>query len=353
MLAQLFKSPLKRWLILGLVVLSAHLGLLQSMPLSLNDPADNSAALPFITRTITPEVAPKPEAPKVVVAPQEAPKPRPAPRPVPPPPAPAVAQAPAPQPVTPVTTPVDAIAPATPASDPPEPPEPAASLAAPVEIAPQFNPEALTRSIKLLYKVNSSKSRFTADGELNWRNNGTSYQARMGYSAFGFSRSQTSVGNIAELGLKPNRFADKNRNEVAAHFVHVEGKVVFSANTPDVALKSGAQDRLSILVQLGALIGSNLTKFAPGSTLSFQTVGPRSAETWVFALEGNETLDLPGGQLDTLRLVRQPREPYDQRVEVWLAPALGYLPARIRISEANGEWLDQKWYGTAEPDPEE
>jgi hypothetical protein len=31
---------------------------------------------------------------------------------------------------------------------------------------------------------------------------------------------------------------------------------------------------------------------------------------------------------------------------VELAPALGYLPARIRITEANGDYVDQQWLAT-------
>ena len=41
--------------------------------------------------------------------------------------------------------------------------------------------------------------------------------------------------------------------------------------------------------------------------------------------------------------MRNPRQAYDQKVEVWLAPQLGYLPARIRITETNGDSIDQQW----------
>jgi hypothetical protein len=47
--------------------------------------------------------------------------------------------------------------------------------------------------------------------------------------------------------------------------------------------------------------------------------------------------------------VRNPRREFDQRVELWLAPALGYLPARIRITEANGDYIDQKWLSSEAP----
>jgi hypothetical protein len=55
---------------------------------------------------------------------------------------------------------------------------------------------------------------------------------------------------------------------------------------------------------------------------------------------------LPGGDQITLKLVRNPREEFDQKVELWLAPTLGYLPARIKITEQNGDYVDQKWLAT-------
>jgi hypothetical protein len=56
-----------------------------------------------------------------------------------------------------------------------------------------------------------------------------------------------------------------------------------------------------------------------------------------------ETLELPGGTVQALKLTRNPRQPYDQQVDIWLAPTLGYLPARIRILESNGDFIDQQW----------
>ena len=109
---------------------------------------------------------------------------------------------------------------------------------------------------------------------------------------------------------------------------------------------AGAQDRLSVLLQLGALVASEPERFGPGTTLTVQTVGPREADLWLFTFEGRESLTLPGGTLEGIKLVRNPRKPYDQRVEIWLAPALGYLPARIRITETNGDAMDQQWLST-------
>ena len=53
-------------------------------------------------------------------------------------------------------------------------------------------------------------------------------------------------------------------------------------------------------------------------------------------------LDLPFGETATLKLSRQPRREFDQKVELWYAPALGYLPVRSRITQANGDFVDQQ-----------
>ena len=44
-----------------------------------------------------------------------------------------------------------------------------------------------------------------------------------------------------------------------------------------------------------------------------------------------------GGPTATVRLVREPRRPYDTRAEVWLDPARSYLPVRARLSHGAGD----------------
>ena len=155
-------------------------------------------------------------------------------------------------------------------------------------------------------------------------------------------RSQTSVGSIGADGLMPTRFADRSRNEVAAHFDRNGGKVTFSANTPEAELLTAAQDQLSLPLQLAAMVAAEPEKFGRGTTITIQVVGPRQASLWLLTVEGPETLALPIGELETLKLQRNPRQPYDQKVELWLAPSHGYLPARIRLTDPNGAYLDQK-----------
>ncbi|MBU3740015.1 MAG: DUF3108 domain-containing protein, partial [Rhodoferax sp.] len=202
---------------------------------------------------------------------------------------------------------------------------------------------------RLRYRVEANKFPFVLSSELLWQHDGRDYATRLSFSAFGQSRVQTSRGQLDEDGLRPVRFSDRTRSEVAAHFNRAQGRVMFSANTPDAPLLAGAQDRLSVLLQLGALLAGEPARYPAASTLTIQTIGPRDADTWLFTVDATETLELPGGTLQAVRLVRNPRKEFDQRVEIWLAPAQAYLPVRVRITDPNGDRVDQLWLGTESP----
>ena len=184
--------------------------------------------------------------------------------------------------------------------------------------------------------------RYQADAELLFRHDASHYEARLELRSALGTRVQTSAGRIGPTGLMPRRFSSKWRSEQAAHFNPDQGRISFSANTPDAPLLAGAQDRLSVLVQLGAQLAAAPTPYPEGSRFETQTVGPRDAEIWTFTLDSTETLALPAGHFQTVKLSRAPRREYDPRVEAWLAPSLGYLPVRIRITQANGDFVDQQ-----------
>ncbi len=356
--------PLKGLVALTAVVVVAHVAVLQAGTLSLPtlNPAPAPTARPFVTRTLASAPAPAPAPTSVAPTAAVKPAPQAQKRPT----RPAATFAPIPdEPVTPEIAPAQEIATA-PTETPPEiAPEEmerkvevalfeAAVVEAPAitpreAATPPLAPATVPGSALLRYEVESNKLPFTVKGTFKWQQDVNAYNAQLAYSAFGFSRSQTSEGAVSGTGLAPQRFADKLRNEVAAHFNYDAKKITFSANTPDVALQAGAQDRLSVLIQLGAQIAAAPERYPEGTTLSFQTIGPRDAATWLFTVQGQETLALPGGDMPTIKLLRNPREDYDQKVELWLAPTLGYLPARIRITEHNGDAIDQKWLATESP----
>ena len=203
----------------------------------------------------------------------------------------------------------------------------------------------LPESARLSYKVigGAKGLNYHARAELLWQNSVSQYAASLTVSAlFIGSRSMASQGQIVSEGLAPGRFADKYKSEVAAHFEPAKGQVSFSANTPTVPWIKGMQDRVSVFFQLAGMLAAKPDDFPVGSTISMVTVGPRDADGWTFVVEAAETLVLPFGEMGTLKLSRQPRKEFDQKVEIWYAPSLGYLPVRSKITQSNGDFVDQQ-----------
>ena len=197
---------------------------------------------------------------------------------------------------------------------------------------------------KLLFEVvgYSKGIRYSADGDIVWQHDGSNYQMRqeVRHMLLG-SRSQTSVGALSLQGLQPLRFGDKYKQERAVHFERVKQRISFSSNAPSQTLQDGAQDRLSVLAQLASLMAGSPHLRQAGQALQLQVAAPRSADVWSFVVEKQESLKLPIGSLPTLKLSRMPLLTHDQTVEIWLSPSHGYLPAKVRISQSNGDVLEQ------------
>lgn len=207
--------------------------------------------------------------------------------------------------------------------------------------------------VRLHYDVSAltGGNRNTAGAHISWTHDGSSYQASLLVTKFLLHMRQwTSKGTLGETGLAPVRFGDKGRgSEVAAHFVREEGKVVFSANTPEAALLPGAQDHLSVFMQLASLWAGEPQRYAAGDSISFQSIGPRQSETWTFVVSPEESITVPGGTFPAIKLTRDATGDYSTKAELWLAPKLAYLPAHIRLTETNGNVLDMVWTDSEQP----
>ena len=236
----------------------------------------------------------------------------------------------------------------------PAPPTPP-SASAPAPAAPPWLTQAKfvwPAPALLNYELSGTSKgvRYTANASISWKQQDNSYQLRHEIQAFLFGkRSQTSAGQMGATGLLPTRFGDQFRQEQAAHFDRAKGVLIYSANTPSQAIEEGAQDRVSLFVQLaGAMAGTPDLRNA-GQQLNFQVVSAKQAEVWSFAVLGNEKIKLPLGEIDSLKLHRVPRNEYDQKIDMWLSPAHGYLPARIRITLANGDVIEETLKSVAKP----
>jgi hypothetical protein len=335
--------------LLTVAVVAVHIWLFGAVPGITHTSSKHGS---FIARTVTVAAA---AAPPVAAAPEVANESQPAPKPharvAQTPPAPRKQEGPV------LARPARAIS-----SKPPEQSTPvagASSAPAAAASAPSTHASgaaaaphaAVAPSARWNYIVTAHGMGLTLHGSavLDWRNNNGEYEAQLSTrSPFPFvkPRTQRSVGRVTAQGLEPLRFSDKTRSEEAAHFDRESGKITFSTNKPDAPLEPGAQDRLSIVMQLSALLAGEPSKYRPGSTITIQAASTKEAEPWTFTVEGAEILDVPGGRVRAVRLVRNPRREYDTKVELWLAPGAAYAPVRLRLTQPNGDWVDQQWSST-------
>ncbi len=189
-----------------------------------------------------------------------------------------------------------------------------------------------------------------ASGSLVWRQDGSQYEAKLEAGALFFTAlTQTSVGALGESGLAPKRFSNKTRSEQAAHFERELGRISFSNQKPAAPLLSGAQDRLSILVQLAAQLAAAPQLYPRASTIAIQIASVNEADTWLFTIEGDEALQLPAGNMQATKLTRLPRREYDDRLDIWFAPSLGHLPVRIMLTASNGNVSDLQLRSASSP----
>jgi hypothetical protein len=355
----------KHWLTLlatlFVIVLIAHLAIITSARGHFNIKKTVQTTA-FTTRVIelptptpvvekTPEVVapPKPVKPKpaAVVAPKAAPAvlPTPVETAVAPPEQPvpvATASSVAPAAVTPV-----AEAALSTAATIPEPAQPTSAATSSEASLP---PPAFTalNSGRHTYKVIFTKSGNSNQGkaDVQWQQDGEKYALSMSASMLFIEVfAWKSLGLLSPTGLLPERFSDKRyrKSEVAAHFDRAQGKITFSANTPEVALLAGAQDRISVIWQIAGMLSADPQRYPPGSTFSLQTVSSTEAQPWLFTVNEPEALNLETGSQIAMRLTRNPRREFDQKIELWFVPAMNYLPARFRFTETNGEYIDVVW----------
>ncbi|MGU3627404.1 DUF3108 domain-containing protein [Comamonas sp. C24C] len=352
------------------LVLAAHGLLLWGLPeLSPQDKAADDQIV-METRMLQapppppPPAAPKPAAPpapKPRVAPR-APAPAPVPTPIPdeqesapnPPPAQEVQAQEAPETEAAANTEQPAAA-AEPAPEPATEPAEAhgADTARPIAVTPAGSAPLPPGSMLPVTLPNSATLEFNASGQvkgfqysagaqLQWQHDGQYYQARQSISMFLLGeRAQTSEGLITPKGLQPLNFSDKGRKTQSAAFDVASGKAHYSGGQTDAAIGDGVQDRLSVFLQLSALMAAGPEKYPPGTLIELTTSSARSAVRWQFRVGASEALELPFGSVMALRLDKLPgKSSSDQRGSVWLAPAMQYLPVRIKLSQGQDDFVD-------------
>jgi hypothetical protein len=166
------------------------------------------------------------------------------------------------------------------------------------------------------------------------------YEARLATVALGITALELkSIGEVRRFGLAPERFTQKRirRSEEAANFDWSKRRVTFSTRSFERELRHGIQDRLSFQFQLMALAQRLPERFHAGAAVEFPVAGPDGVDTYAFLVGGEETIGTELGEF-VARKIERPRSAggADSRIEVWLAPALQWLPVKLRFTDRRG-----------------
>lgn len=181
-----------------------------------------------------------------------------------------------------------------------------------------------------------------------WRHDGTYYESNwIFYHVKAGEQSFYSNGLITPQGLAPLLATYRTKGDQKLNFDHAGERLLVTPENPEIPelkMPPGTQDRLSALIQLSAMLAADPKRYPLGSSISLPVAiqKPPTVLEWSFVVGEEETLQNVMGDktLKTVRLTHESTGETDTRVELWLAPALEYLPARLRVEESNGDTLE-------------
>jgi hypothetical protein len=222
-------------------------------------------------------------------------------------------------------------------------PEPAPPALRQVERAVPVYRTRIPPPTLLSYEIR--RGMFSGAGELTWRPAAGRYEARLQLGVAGFNvLTQASQGGFDAAGLAPLRFTDQRgqRAARAANFQRDAHKITYSSKRDEYALPEGAQDRLSWMIQLPAVVAAEPRRALPGGEVLMVVSGARAdVAVWKFVFVGAETIETAKGPVRTLRFTRTPQGPKDLLADVWLDPARHHLPLRAQLSQGeDGDVLE-------------
>ena len=301
-------------------------------------PASAPEPKPVLDAEVAVDPAPVPEAPAILVA--TAAEPAPAARAEPVPPAPdAVASMP------------ESVA----AASAPETLPPSASPAAAAASAPggdtraAFEWPASTRMSYLLSGWYNGEVQGSA--QVEWIRAGSRYQVHLdlvvGPSvAPVVTRRMSSDGEITAQGLAPRRYDQETKvvllDRRRATLAFEPGSVVL-ANGDRRDAPAGVQDTASQFVQLTYVFSTRPELLRVGGSVEIPLALPHKVDVWTYDVVAEEILYTPFGPLPSVHLKPRRRavpKANELSVEIWFAPQLRYLPARILIRQDADNFAD-------------
>lgn len=239
--------------------------------------------------------------------------------------------------------PLPALSPLPPLDAPPEP-EPQATALGPDGVGPEW-----PLSTRLRYEVTGHyRGEVHGDAEVEWLRQGQRYQVRLKISigpsvAPLVSRQLVSEGVITPEGISPRRYDEETRllfGPLRRQSLLVQDGRLQLAHGRETQAPVGLQDSASQFVHLAWLSLTGRVLYEPGVVVEMPLALPRLLLNWRYELVGGERTETPLGKTQLWHWRPQGAVPPGAlAAEVWLAPAMQYLPMRIRISQGSDTWV--------------
>lgn len=198
---------------------------------------------------------------------------------------------------------------------------------------------------EIVYQVSMGDGPQIGEARHSWSHDGRQYRMETAVRTVGLAALiknmhyvQRSEGKVGTGGLRPERFSVEREGKLAelAEFDWQRRRVSHTrkGRTRESALLANDQDVLSLWHQVAIGNGGALP-----ATLNVVT-GRKSADS-TLAWVGEETVNLPLGRIKTRRLKARAVNG-SMEIEVWFAAEQHMLPVRIRMTDDDGEVLDQR-----------
>ncbi len=217
---------------------------------------------------------------------------------------------------------------------------------APVAASSIFTKVSLPPAAHLSYNVTAAREgrKVEGRGTINWQPNGDSYSISGDAGIIFFTvLTYKSSGSVDLSGITPELYVEKRfgKSETNTHFHRERKTISFSASTNSYPTSGGEQDRASVIWQIAAMGRGDSDKFVAGLNFGMLIAGTRSAAVWRVVVNGKESLQLAGENLEAWHLSIMPAEQSQElQFELWLAPQKEWYPVKLVYSDKKSGFLE-------------
>ncbi len=175
-----------------------------------------------------------------------------------------------------------------------------------------------------------------------WQREGPRYQVRVEVDVTIFAKVvMTSQGEVGPQTLHPRAY-EEVRNRKSRGLLRMDESEVTLPNGKVLPRPPLMQDTASQFVDLSHRFASGLEPLEVGRAVSFWMARPSAVDLWTYDIVGKEVLSTALGDVEAFHL--KPRPIANPRgnitIEMWFAPALQYLPVRVRVNMGEEAHVD-------------